>query len=100
MQHPKDVLKTISETHVRYDYRRVHVLVRRMGRQVNVKRTRRIYDELGLQLRNKRAKRRVKAKLQDDRQEAVGPTDVCAMDFVHDQLALSNKLRILMSRIP
>jgi putative transposase len=29
----------------------------------------------------------VKAKLRDDRQEAVGPNDVWAMDFVHDQLA-------------
>ena len=30
--------------------------------------TRRIYRELGLQLRNKTPKRRVKAKLRDDRQ--------------------------------
>jgi len=36
----------------------------------------------------------VKAKLRDDRQEAVGPNDIWAMDFVHDQLAF-NKLRIL-----
>lgn len=63
--------------------------------QVNIKKTRRIYNELGLQLRNKHPKRRVKAKLRDDRQEAVGPNDVWTMDFVHDQLALGNKLRIL-----
>ena len=93
-------IKKISETHVRYDYRRAHVLVRPVGRQVNVKRTTRIYDKLGLQFRNKNAKRRVKAKLRDDRQEAVWPTNVWAMDFVHNQLALSNKPRILMSRIP
>ncbi len=37
----------------------------------------------------------MKATLRDDRQEAVGPNDVWAMDFVHDQLALGNKLRIL-----
>ena len=55
----------------------------------------RIYKELGLQVRNKHPKRRVKAKLRDDRAEAVGPNDVWAMDFVHDQLALGNKLRIL-----
>jgi hypothetical protein len=29
----------------------------------------------------------MKAKLQEDRHEAVGPKDVWAMDFVHDQLA-------------
>lgn len=60
-----------------------------------MKKTRRIYSELGLQLRNRHPKRRVKAKLRDDRQEAVGPNDVWAMDFVHDQLATGKKLRIL-----
>ena len=69
--------------------------MRREGWRVNIKKARRVYNELGLQLRNKRPKRRVKAKLRDDRDEAVGPNDVWAMDFVHDQLALGNKLRIL-----
>lgn len=50
---------------------------------------------LGLQLRSETPKRRVKAKLRDDRVEAVGPNDVWAMNFVHDQLALGKKLRIL-----
>ena len=88
-------IKEICETRVRYGYRRVHVLLRREGWQVNIKKTRKIYNELGLQLRNKHPKRRVKAKLRDVRQEAVGPNDVWAMDFVHDQLALGKKLRIL-----
>ena len=35
------------------------------------------------------------AKLRDDRAEAIGPNDVWAMDFVHDQLALGKKLRFL-----
>lgn len=47
------------------------------------------------QLRNKHPKRRVKAKLRDDRQVASGPNDVWAMDFVHDQLATGKKMRIL-----
>lgn len=66
-----------------------------MGWTINIKKTRRIYNELGLQLRNKHPKRRVKAKLREDREEAAGPNDVWAMDFVHDQLALGRKLRIL-----
>ncbi len=37
----------------------------------------------------------MKAKPRDDRQEAVGSNEVWAMDFVHDPLALYNKLRIL-----
>jgi hypothetical protein len=46
-------IKEIAETRVRYGYRRVHVLLRREGWVINMKKTRRIYNELGLQLRNK-----------------------------------------------
>jgi putative transposase len=88
-------IREIMETRVRYDYRRVHVLLHREVWMINMKKTRRIYNELGLQLRNKHPKRRVKAKLREDRQEAADPNDVWAMDFVHDQLALGKKLRIL-----
>lgn len=48
-----------------------------------------------MQLRNKTPKRRVKAKLRDDRTEADGPNDVWAMDFVHGQLATGEKRRVL-----
>ncbi len=88
-------IREICATRVRYGYRRVHVLLKREGWDVNVKRTYRIYRDLGLQLRNKTPKRRVKAKLRDDRQEAVGPNEVWAMDFVHDQLATGKKIRVL-----
>ncbi|MBB3137699.1 hypothetical protein FHS26_005464 [Rhizobium pisi] len=70
-----------------YRYRRVHVLLEREGWGTNIKRTYRLYRDLGLQLRNKTPKRRVKAKLREDRQMAVGANDVWTMDFVHDQLA-------------
>jgi putative transposase len=88
-------IREICETRVRYGYRRVHVLLEREGWGTNIKRTYRIYRDLGLQLRNKTPKRRVKAKLREDRQMAVGPNDVWAMDFVHDQLATGKKLRVL-----
>lgn len=63
----KQRIKEICETRVRYGYRRVYVLLRRDGFAVNHKRIYRIYKELGLQLRNKTPKRRVKAKLREDR---------------------------------
>jgi transposase InsO family protein len=56
-------IKEICATRVRYGYRRVHVVLQRDGWRVNQKKVRRIYNELGLQLRNKTPKRRVKAKL-------------------------------------
>lgn len=45
-------IKEICQTRVRYGYRRVHVLLCREGWAINMKRTRRLYNELGLQLRN------------------------------------------------
>jgi len=62
---------------------------------VNHKKVRRIYNALGLQLRKKPPKWRVKVKRRDDRKVAVGPNETWAMDFVHDQLATGRKLRIL-----
>jgi hypothetical protein len=62
-------------TRVRFGYRRVHVLLRREGWAVNAKRIYRLYKEMGMQLRNKTPKRRVKAKLREDRAEGVGPND-------------------------
>lgn len=102
-------IREICQTRVRFGYRRVHVLLCREGWGINMKKTRRVYKELGLQLRNKHPKRRVKAKLRDDRKEAVGPNDVWAMrchgrqlpskcregDFVHDQLETGRKIRVL-----
>lgn len=88
-------IKEICETRVRYGYRRVHVLLRRDGWSINQKKTRRIYRELGLQLRNKTPKRRVRAKLRDDRKVATRPNETWAMDFVHDQLSTGNKIRVL-----
>jgi putative transposase len=88
-------IREICQTRVRYGYRRVHVLLRREGRPINQKRTRRIYRELGLQLRNKTPKRRVKAKLRDDRRPATRSNETWAMDFVHDQLATGRKVRVL-----
>jgi len=88
-------IKDICQCRVRYGYRRVHVLLQREGFVINHKKTYRIYNELGLQLRNKTPKRRVKAKLREDRRDASAPLETWAMDFVHDQLATGRRLRIL-----
>ena len=69
-------IREICQTRVPFGYRRVHVLLRCEGWMINQKKTRRIYNEFGLQLSNKHPKRRGKAKLREDRQEAVGPNDV------------------------
>jgi putative transposase len=88
-------IKEIAATRVRYGYRRIHVLLRREGWRVNPKRVYRLYRETGLQLRHKTPKRRVKAKLREDRRPATRSNETWAMDFVHDQLATGRKLRVL-----
>ncbi len=69
-------IQEICAVRVRYGYRRVQVLLERKGWQVNHKRTHRLYKELGLQLRHKTPKRRVKAKLREDRRPAIRPNEV------------------------
>ena len=88
-------IRSIAETRVRSGYRRIHVLLQREGWKVNHKRIHRLYTEQGLQLRNKSPKRKVSAKLREDRSEATAPNEVWAMDFMSDQLADGRRIRIL-----
>ncbi len=88
-------IKEIAETRMRYGYRRVHVVLQREGWMTNIKRTYRLYTALRVQLRSKTPKRRVKAKLREDRCPALQPNQTWAMDFVHDQLTMGRKIRIL-----
>ena len=88
-------IKDLAVTRVRYGYRRIHVLLRREGWRINHKKTRRIYRELGLQLRKKTPKRKVKAKLREDRVPATAPNECWSMDFLSDQLFDGHKIRVL-----
>lgn len=92
---PRQRIREITKTRVRYRYQRVHVLLRREGWAINDKRTRRLYREEGLQLRNKNPKRKVAAKLREDRAMAIVPNECWAMDFMIDQLLDGRKLRVL-----
>lgn len=92
-------IEDICQTRVRFGYRRLQVLLRREGWEINAKKTYRIYKELGMQLRNKPPKRRVKAELREDRKDAAAPSYVWAMDFVHDQLPQGGRSVFKRSRI-
>ncbi len=89
-------IKEIAETRVRYGYRRVHVLLRREGWEVNAKRIYHLYKELGLQLRNKTPKRRVKARLREDRRPAVRANETWAI--IARQALQGNAVRGLCPR--
>lgn len=91
----KAEIKEIASTRIRYGYRRIHTLLRREGWQINHKRVYRLYCEEGLQLRNKTPKRKVSAKLREDRSAPKAINDIWAMDFMADQLFNGQRLRIL-----
>jgi putative transposase len=76
-------------------YRRAGVVLQREGWDVNIKKTHLICNELGLRLRNKTRRRRVKTKLRDDRRKPMQPNETWAMDFVHNQFATGKKIQVL-----
>jgi putative transposase len=88
-------IREIAQTRVRYGYRRIHVLLQREGWNVNVKCVYRLYTEEALQIWNKRPKRKVSAKLREDRRPPEGANDVWSMDFLSDQLFDSRKIKVL-----
>lgn len=89
-------IRELAATLVRYGYRRIHALLRREGWKINHKRTHRLYREMGLQLRNKTPRRKVKGKLRDDRAPALAPNECWSMDFLSDQLFDGRKIRVLL----
>ena len=88
-------IREFAEARVRYGYRRIHVLLKREGWAVNAKRVWRLYRLEGLQLRSKTPKRKVSAKLRQDRAVAAAPNEVWAMDFLSDQLFNGTRIRVL-----
>ncbi len=87
-------LKELAAAHPRYGYRRLHVLLRREGVGVNVKRVRRLCVAHGLKLtRRRRRKRRGVGNGVPCR--AQYPGHVWAYDFVHDACQDGRKLKIL-----
>lgn len=92
---PRKRIREIAETRVRYGDRRIHVLLQREGWNVNHKRVYRLYVEESLQIRNKRPKRKVSAKLREDRKPPAAPNEIWALDFLSDQLFDGKRIRIL-----
>ena len=88
-------IREVSELRMHYGYKRIYVYLRREGWMINHKRVYRLYCQEGLQLRRKRPKRRVAAKLRHDRAPIAGTHDTWAMDFVSDQLYNGQRLRCL-----
>jgi transposase InsO family protein len=85
----------IAETHVRYGYRRAHILLKREGWRVNLKRIHRLYRLEGLQMRLKLPRRWIMAKLGSDRSTATAANQIWAMDWMHGELFDGRRIWVL-----
>jgi len=88
-------IRELAETRICYGYKRITVLLRREGWQVNHKRVYRLYCEEGLHLRSKRPKRRKMAAHRANRPEAKRLNESWSMDFVSDGLFDGRRFRSL-----
>jgi len=88
-------IKELAATRVRYGYKRIHVLLRREGWQVNHKRVYRLYCQEGLNLRRKRPRRHVSAARRIAQHLAQSPNELWSMDFVSDALYDGRRIRAL-----
>lgn len=85
----------IAAVRVRYGYKRIHVLLKREGWQINHKRVYRIYCEEELNLRRKRRKRHVSGAARVGQPPAQRPDESWSMDFVSDALFDGHRFRAL-----
>jgi putative transposase len=87
-------LRELAGSRVRYGYRRLTVLLRREGWEVNAKRIYRLYAEEGLIVRTK--KRKERAQRQRVAQgSALRPNQKWSMDFVAQRLPDGRWIRVL-----
>ena len=87
-------LRELAGSRVRYGYRRLTVLLRREGWDVNAKRIYRLYTEEGLIVRTKKRKERAQRQ-RVAHGAALRPNQGWSMDFVAQRLADSRWVRVL-----
>lgn len=78
----------------RFGYRRIHMMLRRKGENVNHKKVFRIYQELGLKVR-KRGGRKRALGIREVRARAERTNERWSLDFVSDALATGRRIRLL-----
>ncbi len=88
-------LRDLANSRIRYGYRRLHVLLRREGWAVNVKRVYRLYRLEILGLRRRKGKRRTLTRGTPSRPPVTGRNQVWAMDFVSLTLDGGRRIRLL-----
>ena len=88
-------LRDLAQARVSYGYRRLHILLRREGWEVNHKRIYRLYRLEGLGMRPKKPRRHVTACRRMERPAATEVNESWSMDFMSDQLYNGRRIRLL-----
>lgn len=89
-------IRDLAQSRVRYGYKRIHVMLKREGIDINHKRVYRLYCLEGLQIKAKRPRRHVSsAHRQPPRVKATAPDVAWSMDFVSDQTECGKRFRAL-----
>ncbi len=89
----REQLVSLTREKPRYGYRRLHVLLRREGVEVNHKRVWRVYRDAGLSV--KRRKRKRLARIGRPLERVMAVNEEWALDFASDRLATGRSLRVL-----
>jgi putative transposase len=89
----REALLRLALERPRWGYRRLHVLMRREGFEVNHKRVYRLYRAEGLAVRRRRRRRLARPRVALS--QAFQPNERWSMDFVSDQLADGRAFRTL-----
>lgn len=87
-------IRDLAESHVKYGYLRIHVLLQREGMKIGKNRVY-LYCLEGLNLRRKYKRRKVVTAPRIEPQSETRPNESWAMDFVSDQLFDGKRFRCL-----
>lgn len=90
----KDMLQRIADKHPLWGFFTMYLRLRNMGFKWNHKRIRRIYCEMGLNLRIK-PKKRLPSRNPEPLREPKAPNQMWSMDFMHDSLTDGRSFRAL-----
>jgi putative transposase len=88
-------LRELAHSRPRFGYRRLHVMLRREGWAINMKRVRRLYRLEGLQLRMRMRRRKHMSLHRGVVPAATRAHERWSMDFVHDTLMDGRTFRVL-----
>ena len=87
-------MRDLGEKYPRYGHRRLHSLLIKEGLKANHKKTARLYySVLGLQLRRKKNRKKIRLSEKPSPSHPSVLNEVWAMDFVSDQLLNSRRIR-------